>query len=519
MKKKILFFIMILAAIFAAFALTACGKDDSETASETTEDSEGFENIVFEAPYVSDFTCVYYDSDGEMIKDKSTVFSPDDEIRVKTNFTLLPDAYAGGKNKFTVKFILSADFEGKIVSANSSTTSDKDLTATFTTYDKDSKNCEVEVQINVNYSAGSFKIAYAYDDEEYTEACELPLNNNKTLLYAYDEATDGYIVSRDLNNGGWIKSVTEAHIPDSYDGKPVTAIGEEVFYGCNYLTSVTLPDGITNIGENAFSFCEQLASITIPSSVKEIGPNAFRDCNGLTSVNITDIAAWCNINFASSGANPMNKTAGLYLKGEIVTDIPYGLTNIGNYAFSECNLTSITIPDSVTSVGEYAFSFCSGLTSLTIPAGLTSIGKCAFAYCDSLTSVTLPDGLTEITEGLFSGCGALTSIKIPDSVTTIGRSAFLACALKNIKIPRNVTSIGDYAFGYCGLQSITLPGGITNIGKYTFGHCASLRNITFGGTSDEWRAISSEAGYCDGVFGWITVQCSDEKIKFDFYKG
>ena len=39
--------------------------------------------------------------------------------------------------------------------------------------------------------------------------------------------------------------------------------------------------------------------------------------------------------------------------------VPYGVTSIGAWAFSECeNLRSVTIPDSVTSIGEGAFCEC-----------------------------------------------------------------------------------------------------------------------------------------------------------------
>ena len=66
----------------------------------------------------------------------------------------------------------------------------------------------------------------------------------------------------------------------------VTNIGDEAFYNCVYLTSITIPNSVTSIGDWAFYGCNGLTSVTIPNSLTSIGASAFSNCSGLTSISI-----------------------------------------------------------------------------------------------------------------------------------------------------------------------------------------------------------------------------------------
>ena len=181
-------------------------------------------------------------------------------------------------------------------------------------------------------------------------------DSSKTKLLACSSSREGTVV-----------------IPNS-----VTSIGDNAFYDCNGLTSITIPDSVTSIGEGAFYDCFSLTSITIPDSVTSIGERVFSYCTGLTSITIPD-----------------------------------SVTSIGGGAFSDCTgLTSITIPDSVTSIGNSAFSYCAGLTSITIPNSVTSIGEGAFYGCTGLTSITIPNSVTSIGEGVFYDCSSMSDVFI-----------------------------------------------------------------------------------------------------------
>lgn len=57
------------------------------------------------------------------------------------------------------------------------------------------------------------------------------------------------------------KTVTKLTIPSTYQGFPVTSIGEYAFIGRTGLTSITIPNSVTSIGWYAFENCTSLTSI------------------------------------------------------------------------------------------------------------------------------------------------------------------------------------------------------------------------------------------------------------------
>jgi hypothetical protein len=219
--------------------------------------------------------------------------------------------------------------------------------------------------------------------------------------------------------------------------------------------------------------------------VKSIGNNVFSYCNKLTHI----IVDYNNTVYSSESGVLFSKDKTVLIQfpagktGSYI--IPDSVTSIIDYAFSNCNITSVTIPDSVKSIGYNIFAFCKKLTdiivdpnntvysseagvlfnndkttliqfpagkmgSYIIPHSVTSIGHRAFAGCNSLTSIIIPDSVTSIVDSAFGGCNSLTSVTIPDSVTSIGHRAFAGCNnLTSIIIPDSVTSIGDRTFEGC----------------------------------------------------------------------
>ncbi len=182
----------------------------------------------------------------------------------------------------------------------------------------------------------------------------------------------------------------------------VVKIGDEAFWNCYYLTSISIPESVTSIGKYAFHFCLRLLNATIPKNVKSIGVGAFAGEASMSDIQVSED----NKYFTSENGILYDK------KKKVLIQCPRAKSG------------EIKIPESVTNIGEEAFEYCQNVTSIIIPESVTNIGRVAFKSCENLTSVIIPQGVTQIEESTFAGCSSLKSVTIPESVTSIDKSAF-----------------------------------------------------------------------------------------------
>src|SRR5438876_352277 len=133
-------------------------------------------------------------------------------------------------------------------------------------------------------------------------------------------------------------------------------------------------------------------------------------------------------------------TSNVVVIPDTITGLP--VTVIGDAFLGDTSLTSVIIPNSVTNIGDYAFSDCHSLRNVTIGTRVTNIGSDAFYYCTSLTSVIVPNSVTSIGDNAFGYCNSLRNVTIGTSVTNIGSEAFYSCtSLTSVIIPNSVASI------------------------------------------------------------------------------
>ena len=181
-------------------------------------------------------------------------------------------------------------------------------------------------------------------------------------------------------------------IPDTLEGRPVTAIGEAAFYHANNITEIKLPATVVSIGDWAFAGCNYLTSVTGSDAVTTIGKGAFCQSPALKNVQISSTLTEIG-DYAFSGCSAI----------ENVT-LPAGLTKIGNGAFEKCSsLAAISIPDTVTSIGTLAFDGCTALKSAVLTAGTGEIGNFAFNGCHKDLVITCPAGSAADTYAKVAG--------------------------------------------------------------------------------------------------------------------
>lgn len=331
-------------------------------------------------------------------------------------------------------------------------------------------------------------------------------------------------------------------------GENVTTIGEGAFINCTSLQSISMPLSLSSIGAKAFNNmpvgirCEVKWStpisipantfsnkeapaegktngmLFVPTGKRNLYKNAtgWKFFNTINEGNIADyettlinfkdpqverlaVAAW-----DTDGDNKVSydEAAAVTSLGDVFTDQPIStfaelqyfvsLTEIGDNAFRNTGLTSITMPQSITRFGNSSF-MGTALTTFNALPSLTEIGDSAFAYNTGFTSITISEKITSVGVGAFKGCKQMTAIKVSASnpnYTAVdgvlfdkGRTTLMQFpagkSATEYVIDGNVTAIGEDAFLMAqSLKSVTIPVSVTSIGDNAFRACPVLKKVT-----------------------------------------
>lgn len=288
--------------------------------------------------------------------------------------------------------------------------------------------------------------------------------------------------------------------------KNVTVIGSRAFAGCTALSSVKLNNKITEVANGLFDGCTSLKEVELTQKVKricsyafsksalekiiidpavtEIETLAFDGCSKLKVVAISDLKAWCNIDFHSLGDNPLRVARALLLNGDTLRylNIPEGVTQIKKFSFVGINSYRVTFPSTLKAIDMSAFLECYFVNSVVIPNSVTEISIDNVPIGSDMpfpnaSSLVLGTGLRQIPDNAFYNCYRLTKLLLLDGVEEIGHEAFKFGRFHTLVMPSSLRTLKSSFAGCTNLKSVTLNYRLSRIEGDAFGRCANLKEI------------------------------------------
>lgn len=224
-------------------------------------------------------------------------------------------------------------------------------------------------------------------------------------------------------------------------------------------------------------------------------------------------------------------------------DQDYTVVAVGDNAFGQNQITSVTIPSTITTISETAMAGCTDLaevvvsaeneyfastdgvlfnkdktklilypiakegTSYSIPDGVTALAIYSF-YMTNLESVVMPNTVVEVERYAFYGAKKLTAITLGDGVELVGVCAFAACdALTSVILPASIATIEDAAFSECpAISTITCYAKqVPNVSVFAFFSLPMDKVVLY------VPCESMDAYKSHGVFGdFVNIECIED---------
>lgn len=190
------------------------------------------------------------------------------------------------------------------------------------------------------------------------------------------------------------------------------------------------------IGEGMFGSLTTIESIELPNSVSTIEAKAFSDCPALRYVTIGEKTQFISSKCVFTGSSSLSLVT-LRSKAyfNIVDGVMYTADNKTVVTALPYVADIVKLQNTTDSIAPYAFYGLKHVTIPVMPEGLRSIGE--YAFCESgVVSLTFPSTLRLIDLGAFYACQYLGEAVFPEQLETIGHGAFAGCNLSVVDLSK-----------------------------------------------------------------------------------
>lgn len=360
-----------------------------------------------------------------------------------------------------------------------------------------------------------FKKAFAILISAVLLLSALPLTSfAASCTFEYKEVGDEVTVVY-CNAGNTVDIV----VPDTYNGKPVTAIGDGAFSNFGMVDNagekvsrkITLPKTIKKIGFMSFGL-SMISEININelTNLEYIGAYAFMgtDISG-------DIVLSDNVKYVGASAFSATKITSLHLGKNVNIPQPEKSKEVITYMLRK-QLGNVHLFNSTymeTSNSEKSIALCcSDLTKVTVdPQNPYYRSVNGVLYSKDMTKLyTYPSGkqgsvyiMPVTVDAFYNALGGfyIYPVKVmgytfdvmdktkfginnginkkDDETTEFVVNYRFASNLKNVVISERVSEIADIAFYNTGIESVFIPKSVTTIGDKAFWHCTDLTTVGF----------------------------------------
>jgi hypothetical protein len=236
---------------------------------------------------------------------------------------------------------------------------------------------------------------------------------NKIINYQFNEDEDNQIIFADTIDENNVALYRKANVVVNTNSTSIIPLGYNILERVSRdLSSYTILDN-TKVINGAFSRCRKLVSFTVPEFVERFeGNGVFYECDNLIKVvlpeNLTSLGE-----FVFHGCSLLTSV-----------EMPKNISELGQYAFAQCkSLVNVSLPNTLTKMNEGVFSGCTALKEVVVPETVTKLDKNVFIQCADLEKVEfLSENIESIDQFALCGCMKLNkllfrNINAPDLLT------------------------------------------------------------------------------------------------------